>query len=334
MKAAILERYGKGSALRVGEVAAPGLGPDDVMLQVHAAGVNMIDVKIRDGEFRQVLPYPLPCVLGFDVAGVVAQVGENVRRFAPGDAVYASVRRERVGAFAERIAVHADDVAAKPDALDMVAAASLPLVALTAWQALVDRAQLRPGQKVFIQAGSGGVGSIAIQLAKHLGAYVATTTSGPNVDWVRALGADEVLDYRTQDLASLGRDFDVVLHSLGAPELAASLGLLKPGGVLVSLSGPPDPQLARDLGKPWLVAQIMRALSFGVRRRARRLGVRYTFLFMHADGSALDRITPLVDAGVIRPVLDKVFTLEQVNEAMAHVASHRAKGKVVLRVGG
>ena len=234
--------------VRAGEMPDPELREDDVLVQIHAAGVNLLDSKIRDGEFKLILPYRLPLILGNDVAGVVVRVGSRVRRFKPGDEVYARPDKDRIGTFAEFISMNEDDVAIKPKELTMEEAASIPLVGLTAWQALIERANLKKGQKVFIQAGSGGVGTFAIQLAKHVGAIVATTTSTANVDWVKRLGADIVIDYRKDDFETILRDYDVVLNSLGGETLEKSLRVLKPGGKLISISGPPDPDFAKDIG--------------------------------------------------------------------------------------
>src|SRR6266699_2435244 len=241
MKAFIVDRYGSKDGVRAGEMPDPELREDDVLVQIHAAGVNLLDSKIRNGEFKRILPYRLPLILGNDVAGVVVRVGSRVRRFKPGDEVYARLADGRIGAFAEFIAIKEDDVAIKPKTLTMEEAASIPLVGLTAWQALVERANLKQGQKILIHAGSGGVGTFAIQLAKHLGATVATTTSTANVNLVRSLGADVVIDYKTQDFEKVWSGYDLVLHSLDKLTLGKSLRVLKPGGRLISISGPPDP---------------------------------------------------------------------------------------------
>jgi len=234
---------------RMREVPEPDVGEHDVLVEVRAASVNPLDAKIRDGEFKLILPYRVPFVLGHDMAGQVVRVGSAVRSFAPGDAVYARPRKDRIGTFAELIAVHEDDLALKPSTLTMVEAAALPLVALTAWQALVERANLRPGQKVLVHAGSGGVGTIAIQLAKHLGAHVATTAGTANVKWVEDLGADVVVDYRRDDFETILRDYDVVLDSLGGETLEKSLRVLKPGGIAIGLGGRPTP-LSRGRSTP------------------------------------------------------------------------------------
>ena len=332
MKAFIIDRYGKGARLRAGDMPDPVMREDDVLVQVHAASVNPVDSKIKSGEFKQLLPYPLPLILGNDVAGVVLKVGARVRRFTAGDEVYAQTDQDRIGTFAELIAIKEDSVAKKPRNLTMEEAASIPLVGLTAWQALIEKARLKKGQKVFIQAGSGGVGTFAIQLAKHVGATVATTTSTANVSLVRSLGADIVIDYKKDDFEQVLRDYDVVLNSLDKVTLEKSLRVLKPGGRLISISGPPDPDFARDIGASWILKVVMRALSYGVRAKARRHRVDYSFLLMRAHGDQLAEIRALIESGIIRPVVDRVFPFESTDEALAYVEAGRARGKVVVQV--
>jgi NADPH:quinone reductase-like Zn-dependent oxidoreductase len=332
MKAFVLKRYGKKETLQLTDVATPALGKNDILVQVHAAGVNLLDSKIRNGEFKLILPYKPPFTLGHDVAGIVVKVGSGVKQFKPGDEVYARPADHRIGTFAEQIAINEIDVALKPENLSMEEAASIPLVGLTAWQALVEKANLKKGQKVFIQAGSGGVGTFAIQLAKHLGAVVATTTSAANIDLVKSLGADIVIDYRKDDFETILKDYDVVLNSQDAKTLERSLRILKPGGKLISISGPPDPGFAEEIRAPWFVKLIMRLLSAGVRKKAKRLNVGFSFLFMSAQGNQLSQITSLIDSGVIKPVVDRVFPFEQTNDALAYVETGRAKGKVVIKI--
>jgi len=332
VKAFIVDRYGKKGSRRMGEMPDPQLQEDDVLVQVHAAGVNPLDSKIAHGEFKLILPYRLPLILGNDFAGVVVRVGSRVRRFEPGDEVYARPDADRIGAFAQFIAIREDSLAIKPKHLTMEEAASIPLVGLTAWQALIEKANLKKGQKVLIHAGSGGVGTFAIQLAKHVGAIVATTTSAANLDWVKALGADIVIDYTKDDFATILRDYDVVLNSLGGDVLEKSLQVLGPGGKLISISGPPDPDFARELGSPWILRQVMRLLSYRIRKKAKRYGVSYSFLFMKASGDQLREIGRLIDSRVIRAVVDRVFPFESTDEALAYVESGRAKGKVVVKV--
>ncbi|MFC7672540.1 NADP-dependent oxidoreductase [Mycolicibacterium sp. GCM10028919] len=332
MKTFTLDRYAKKSALRAADMPEPVVGDDDVLVEVHAAGVNQLDVKIRDGDFKLLLPYRLPQIMGNDVAGVVTRVGAHVRGFTPGDQVYARPDKDRIGTFAEFIAMNQRDVAHKPTTLGMAEAASVPLVALTAWQALVEQAGLRSGQKVFVQAGTGGVGTVAIQLAKHLGASVATTCSPAGFELVKSLGADVVIDYKTEDFEKVLHDYDVVLHSQGGAELKKSLRILRRGGTLVSISGPPDHVFGETMGAAWYVRLLLRILSSATRRRARRLGVSFHFLFMRANGDQLRELTSLIDAGVIRPVVDRVFPFAETNDAMAYVESGRAKRKVVVAV--
>jgi NADPH:quinone reductase-like Zn-dependent oxidoreductase len=332
MKAFTVDRYGKNSALRLADVPTPDLRDDEILVQVHAAGVNLIDAKVRNGEFKLLLPYKTPFVLGHDVAGVVVKVGRSVQMFKPGDEVYSRPDDFRIGTFAEFVAIKEASLALKPKNLSMEEAASIPLVALTVWQALVERAKLKKGQKVFVQAGSGGVGTFAIQLAKHMGATVATTTSTSNVDWVRALGADVVVDYKKDDFESILSNYDLVLNSQDEQTLKKSLNVLQPGGQLISISGPPTPEFADAQKSPWFVKQVMRALSFSTRRKAKQRNVGYSFLFMKASGSQLQQITPLFESGAIRPVIDKVFPFDATNDALAYVESGRAKGKVVIKV--
>ncbi|MEU9130401.1 NADP-dependent oxidoreductase [Kitasatospora sp. NPDC048540] len=331
MKTYLIEKYGDQSAVHAAELPDPQPGPEDVLVEIHAASVNPLDFKIRDGAFKRILPYRLPLVLGNDLAGVVVRVGSSVTRFAVGDEVYARPDKDRIGTFAELIAVHQDDLAPKPAVLTMAQAASLPLVALTSWQALVEKAQVRPGQKVLIHAGSGGVGTIALQLARHLGAHVATTASAANADLVKELGADVVIDYRAQDFEQLLDGYDVVLDTLGGETLEKSLRVLKPGGKVISIAGPPDADFARELGANPLLRQAMNALSFRTRRRAKRHGVTYSFLFMKADGGQLRELTRFVDAGQIHPVVDRVFPFDRTRDAMEYAEKGHAKaGKVVI----
>lgn len=332
MKAFIVDRYKNKDVGRIGEVPDPELRENDVLVQVHAAGLNVLDLKIASGELKLVLPYKTPFVLGHDVAGVVTKVGARVKGFKVGDEVYARPADHRIGTFAEFIAIDEKDVSLKPRNLTMEEAASIPLVGLTAWQALIERAHLKKGQKIFIQAGSGGVGTFAIQLAKHLGATVATTTSADNFNLAKSLGADVVIDYKTDDFERILHDYDVVLNSQDAKTLEKSLRVLKPGGKLISISAPPDPDFAREVGLNWIFRLVTTFLSYGIRRKARRRSVSYSFLLMRASGSQLSEITSLIDSGIIRAVVDRVFPFESTKEALAYVENGRAKGKVVIKM--
>ncbi len=332
MKAFILDRYGKKAPLRLGEAPEPNPQDDDILVEVHAAALNLLDSKVRDGEFKAILPYRPPFILGHDVAGRVVRVGSKVRAFKAGDEIYARPRDGRVGTFAEFIAINEADAAHKPKTLSMEEAASIPLVGLTGWQVLVERAMLQKGQKVLIHAGSGGVGTFAIQLAKHLGASVATTTSTANVGLVESLGADVVVDYRRDDFEKILSGYDVALNSLDGQTLEKSLAVLKPGGQLISISGPPDPQFAKAAGLNGVLQLVMGLLSRSIRKKAKARGASYTFVFMRASGAQLGQITALIEAGVIKPVVDRIFPFEALNEAMAYVESGRARGKVVIKV--
>lgn len=330
MKAVVLSSYT--SRLAVDEVPEPTVGPRDVLIDVHAAGLNQLDEKLRAGEFKQIVPLELPAILGLDVAGTVVAVGSEVQAFAPGDRVYGRVQDGRIGTFAQRIAADEDDLAPIPPALPMNEAASLPLVALTAWQALVVRARVRPGQNVLIHAGAGGVGSIAIQLAKHLGATVATTASAANAEFVRSLGADVVIDYRADDFEQQLNGYDVVLDSVGGDNLMKSLRILRPGGVAIGIAGPPDPAFARRLGLNPVLRAGIAALSRTVRRAARRLGVEYSFLWMSASGEQLREISALVESGAIRPIIDRVIPFEEIPEAVARLRTGGGRGKTVALI--
>ncbi|MDT3405389.1 NADP-dependent oxidoreductase [Mucilaginibacter terrae] len=332
MKAFIIDKYKSKDGGRIGEVPVPEPKAGEVLVEIYATGINLLDSKIRSGEFKIILPYKIPFILGHDLAGVVTKVGIGVRRFKVGDEVYARPADHHIGTFAEFIAVKEADLALKPSDLSMEEAASVPLVGLTAWQALIEKGNLKRGQKVFIQAGSGGVGTFAIQLAKHLGATVATTTSAANTQLVKNLGADVVIDYRKDDFEKILSGYDLVLNSQNAKTLEKSLRILKPGGKLISISGPPDPEFAAEIGAAWYVKLFMRILSATTRKKAKKLNVDYSFLFMKANGSQLADITSLINAGIIRPVMDKVFPFQAIKEAITYVESGRAKGKVVVKV--
>jgi len=332
MKAFVVEKYKKKGALRLADMPDPTIGANDVLVRIQATAINLLDSKIRDGEFKLFLPYRPPFILGHDLAGTVVRVGANVHQFKAGDEVYARPRDHRVGTFAEFLAVDAADLALKPKSLSMEQAASIPLVGLTAWQALVEVGNVKQGQKVFIQAGSGGVGTFAIQLAKHLGATVATTTSAANIDLVKGLGADVVIDYKTQDFEQLLSGYDLVLNSQDTKTLEKSLNVLKPGGKLISISGPPDVAFAKSLRLNLFLRLVMRVLSRSILKKAKDRGINYSFLFMRAEGQQLHEIAKLIDAGIIRPVVDKIFPFEQTPEALAYVETAHAKGKVVVRV--
>jgi len=332
MRALVFKRYGRPDQVTFVDTPRPSPKPNEILVQVHAAGLNPIDTMIPKGTFKPILHFQLPATLGSDLAGVVVEAGSRVTRFKPGDAVFASVFDLGTGALAEFATVPEDAAALKPANLDFVQAASIPMVGLTSWQALKIRARLQPGQKIFIPAGSGGIGTFAIQLAKYLGAKVGTTTSTGNVDLVRSLGADEVIDYKKQQFEDVLRGYDAVLGTIRGDAIEKSLQILKPGSAIVSLVGPPDAAFARARGMNFLMVLLFGLLSRKILRRAKASRAAYSFLFVHPDGSQLGELGKLLEAGHIRPVIDKVFPFAQAKEALAYLETGRAKGKVVVQM--
>lgn len=332
MRAVVFKHYGGPAQVAFADIPRPAPKPDEILVQVHAAGLNPVDNRIREGKMKAILRFRLPATLGSDLAGVVVEVGHRVTRFQAGDAVFASVFGLRSGALAELAVVPENAAALKPANLDFVQAASIPMVGLTAWQALRDRARLKPGQKVFVPAGAGGIGTFAIQLAKYLGAEVATTTSAGNVELVRSLGADTVIDYRKQKFEEVLRDYDAVLGTIAGETLEKSFQILRPKSTVVSLVGPPDAAFGRARGMNFFLVFVLGLLSRKMNRYARKRGAEYSFLFVHPDGSQLAEIGELIEAGRIWPVIDKVFSFDQAKEALAYLEKGRAKGKVVVQI--
>jgi len=332
MKALVFNRYGGPDQVAFADIPRPVPAPDEILVQVHAAGLNPVDNKIRAGEMKPLLSFQLPATLGSDLAGVVLEVGHRVTRFKPGDAVFASIFGLRTGALAEFAVVPENAAVLKPANLDFVQAASIPMVGLTAWQALKERARLKPGHKVFIPAGAGGIGTFAIQLAKYLGARVATTTSAGNADFVRSLGADEVIDYKKQKFEEVLRDYDAVLGTLPGESLEKSFQILKPGSAVISLVGPPDAAFGRTRGLNFLLLFVLWLVSGKVHRLAKKRAVEYSFLVMHPDGGQLAAIGGLLEAGTVRPTIDKIFPFDQAKEALAYLEKGHAKGKVVVQI--
>jgi NADPH:quinone reductase-like Zn-dependent oxidoreductase len=332
MKALVLKRYGGAQNVGFAELPRPTAGPDEILVRVYAAGLNPIDNMIPTGRFKPIVKLRLPATMGSDLAGVVVETGSRVTRFKVGDAVFASTFDLGVGALAEYAAVPEHVAAHKPAILDFVQAASIPMVGLTAWQALVERAQLQPGQKVFIPAGAGGLGSFAIQLAKLLGAHVATTTSTANVDLVRDLGADDVVDYKQEPFEARLRGYDAVLATLRGGELDKSLQVLAPGSQIISLVGPPDAAFARQRGMNFLMRWVFGLLSGKIIRQAKQRHASYSFLFVRPDGRQLAAIGAHLAASRLRPVVDRIYPFAQAMEGLAYLAQGRAKGKVVVQL--
>lgn len=331
MNAFALTKYG--TPLRAVDMPEPVLGEQEVLVRVAAAGINHGDERLRSGEFRAVFPFRLPMVIGSEFSGEVVATGSRVDRVEIGQNVFAYADLARMGAFAEFVAIDQAHVARVPQTVSVVEAAALPVVGLTAWQGLVQMGDLRSGQTVLIHGGSGGVGSMAIQLAKHLGATVATTAGAANADRVREVGADIFIDYRSQDFARVLRDLggvDLVLDTQGGDTLKRSIDIVRPGGLVIGITGPPDPDFAADRDVNPLVKGAIRALSSRVRRQADRRGVRYRFLFTAPDGAHLAELAGLVDQGVLRPLVDRVLPFEQIPQALAGTLAGGTRGKVLV----
>lgn len=330
MKAFVLQKYG--TPITEVHMPKPTLGDHEVLVQMSAAGINHADERVRAGEFKQIFPFVLPKVMGSEFSGTVVAVGAEVSNFKQGMRVFAYPDQAHMGAFAELIAVHQDYIALVPRSVSMLEAASLPVTGLTAWQGLVEMGNLEAGQTVLIHGGSGGVGTVAIQLAKHLGATVATTVSAANAEYVRELGADIVIDYRTEDFTEILSDVDLVLDSQGGDTLKRSLSVVRPGGLVIGISGPPDPAFADRVGVNLVVKQAIRGMSSATRRSARKTGATYRFLFIRPSGEHLRKISELVDSGVIKPVIDRVLSFERTPQALESLLSVGARGKVMVNV--
>lgn len=329
MKAAVATRYGGIDAIEVVDRPEPVVDGNDVLIDVKAASLNPLDAKIREGKLKLVLrDLRLPIALGCDVAGVVAATGGDVTAFTVGDEVFARLEKGRMGGLAERVAANASVVAKKPARASFEAAASVPLAGLTALQALREVAELKPGQRVLIQAGAGGVGSLAIQIAKQLGLWVATTTSTKNSDFVRSLGADLVVDYTKHE--PLPTELDAVFDTLGTTELA-SIAACKRGGVVVGIGGLPDAPFARER-LPWFARAALPILTLRRSRAAAAAGVRFRYLFMRPDGAQLAELASWIDAGSVKPVIHRTYPLADVREAFAELERGRARGKIVVTI--
>jgi NADPH:quinone reductase-like Zn-dependent oxidoreductase len=329
MKALVAERYGGPDVLAIVERPEPEVGPRDVLIAVKAASLNPLDFKIRDGKVKLVLPLTPPIALGCDVAGVVDRVGAEVTRFRAGDEVFARLEKRRMGGIAERAVAAEDVVANKPASASFEEAAAVPLAGLTALQALREAAGLTAGQRVLIQAGAGGVGTLAIQIAKILGLHVTTTTSTKNVDFVRSLGADDVVDYTRHEPLPTG--LDAVFDTLGGASELASLAAVTPGGVVVGIGGMPDGVFARA-HLPVFTRPVIWLATAKRRRAAARAGARFVYLFMRPDGAELAELAAWIDAGRLRPVLHRTYPLAEVREAFAELERGRARGKIVVTI--
>lgn len=332
MKSFYITKYDKTSPLKFGDLPIPDISADQVLVEMHYASLNPIDFKIKHGDIKMILPMKFPLILGNDGSGIVSKIGNNVQHFKVGDEVYLRPdKNSGIGTLAEFIAVGEDELALKPKNLSLEEAASIPLVGLTVWQ-IYERAGLKKGQKVFIQAGSGGVGTFAIQLAKYLGAEVATTASPKSFEMLQHLGADILIDYKTQNFEDILKDYDLVLNTQDEETLLKSMKILKPGGKIISISVVPDEQFAVDSGVNWLVKFVIKMRSAKVIKEASKRQVDYSFLLMHSSRKQLEEITTIIEEGKIKPVIDKVFPFNETNEAMNYLESGRAKGKVLVKI--
>jgi alcohol dehydrogenase len=331
MRTMVIDRYGK-VPMRLAEMPTPEIGEYEVLAEIHAASINPVDFKIRDGKVKLLVKYKMPLILGNDFSGVVAKVGAKVTRFKVGDEIYARPRKSKIGTFAEYIAIHEDDIALKPKNLSFEEAASIPLVGLTSYQALTDILQLQKGQKILIQAGAGGVGTFAIQLAKLMGATVATTASEAGANLVKSLGADEIINYKTEKFEEILKNYDAVFDTLGGEILEKSFEVIKSGGKIVSVSGLPNARFGKEYGSGFFKTLLFSAASHKLTALEKKHNVQYTFLFMKPSGEQLRIIANFIETGKIKPIIDRVFSFENAQKAMEYAESGRAKGKIILKI--
>ncbi|KRN94161.1 oxidoreductase [Pediococcus stilesii] len=331
MKAAVIEKY-KQEMPEIRDVSIPAIRPNDVLVKVIATSINPIDIKTKDGGLKMLLKYEMPMIMGSDFAGIVVEAGEYVSDYKVGDAVFGRVQKDRIGTFAEYLVVDRGDIAPKPQNLSFEEAAAIPLVGLTSYQALHDIMNIQPGQKVMIQGGSGGIGTIAIQIAKYLGAYVATTTSEDNFKLVRSLGTDQLIDFRTQDFSEVLSGYDYVFDTRGGKTLEDAFKIVKPGGKIVSIAGLPNARFGKEYGVPF-----WKQLAFGlatrkISRLEKATNADYTFLFMKPSGAELDTLRKLIEGDIIKPIIDRVIPFSEIKEALNYSRSGRATGKIILKI--
>ncbi|MEW9574742.1 NADP-dependent oxidoreductase [Bacillus toyonensis] len=331
MKAMIIDRYGK-VPMRMTEVPTPEINEYEVLAEIHAASINPIDFKIRDGKVKMLLKYEIPLILGNDFSGVIVKIGAKVTNFKVGDEIYARPRKNKIGTFAEYIAIHEDDIALKPNNLSFEGAASIPLVGLTSYQALHDIMQLQKGQKILIHAGSGGVGTFAIQLAKIMGATVTTTASEAGANLVTSLGADEIINYKTEKFEDVLKNYDAVFDTIGGATLEKSFNIIKSGGNIVSVSGMPNAHFGKEFGSGFFKTLLFSLASKKLTALEKKHNAQYSFLFMKPSGDQLRTIANYIEAGQIKPVIDRVFPFEDAQKAMEYSESGRAKGKIIVKM--
>lgn len=331
MRAMIIDKYGKVPML-IAEVPTPEINEYEVLAEIHAASINPIDFKIRDGKVKMLLKYEMPLILGNDFSGVIVQVGSKVTHFKVGDEIYARPRKNKIGTFAEYIAIHEEDIALKPKNLSFEEAASIPLVGLTSYQALHDIMHLQKGQKILIHAGSGGVGTFAIQLAKIMGATVTTTASEAGSDLVKSLGADEIINYKTEKFEEILKDYDAVFDTIGGTTLEKSFNIIKSGGNIVSVSGMPNARFGKEFGSGFFKTLLFSLASRKLTALEKKHNAQYSFLFMKPSGDQLRTIANYIEASEIKPVIDRVFPFEDAQKAMEYSEAGRAKGKIIVKI--
>jgi alcohol dehydrogenase len=332
MKAMVINKYGKDVPLQLVEVPMPRIGEKDILVEIYAASINPIDYKIRDGKVKMLLTYQMPLILGNDFSGKAIKTGAKVKKFKIGDEVYGRPRKSRIGTFAEYLSVDEDDVSLKPKNLSFEEASSLPLVGLTTWQAFHEILELKAGQKILIHAGAGGVGTFAIQLAKKMGVYVATTASDKGYELVKSLGADEIINYKQQDFEEILKNYDAVFDTLGGEALEKSFTVLKPQGKIVSVSGLPNRKFAIQNNLGLLKIILFSIVSRKMTALEKKHEATYHFLFMKPSGEQLSHIKNLVEEGEIRPIIDQIVPFEDAQKAIKYVETGRAKGKVILKM--
>jgi alcohol dehydrogenase len=331
MQAMIIERYGK-VPLKLADMPVPTLGENDVLAEIFSASINPVDFKIRDGKVRMLVKYDMPLILGNDFSGVVKQVGSRVKKFKVGDEIYGRAVKDRIGTFAEYIAIDEDAISLKLKNLSFEEAASIPLVGLTSYQALHGILKLSAGQKVLIHGGSGGVGTFAIQLAKSMGAYVATTASEAGFQLVKELGADFIINYRNEEFDKILQNYDAVFDTIGGTTLEKSFRVVKPGGQIVSIAGLPNASFGREYGTGFFKTSLFRIATLNITKLEKQYNVKYTYLFMKPSGEQLRIITELIESEKIKPVIDRIFPFENAQKAMEYSESGRAKGKIILKI--
>ncbi|MNO23142.1 Zinc-type alcohol dehydrogenase-like protein [compost metagenome] len=332
MKAITIEKYGKDVPIVMTEQPLPHIGKHDVLVEIHAASLNPIDYKIKEGKVKLLLSYSFPLILGNDFSGVIVKVGARVSAFKPGDEVYGRPRKNRIGTLAEYIAVHEEDIWLKPQNLNFEEAASIPLVGLTTYQAFTNILHLQKGQKILIHAGSGGVGTFAIQLAKLMGAFVATTASDKGYELVKSMGADLIINYKKENFEEVLTGYDAVFDTLGGAALEKSFRVLKPGGQIVSISGLPNARFGKETKLGWMKTAILSIASRKITALEKKYHTTYHFLFMKPSGTQLKVLKEFIEGGHIKPVIDKVYHMEETAQAFSYLEGGGAKGKVVIKI--